>query len=393
MDQEALFNFICSSEFLEASKNATRLVAKLKSAVESRELYEAHQLIRTINFRFINNKEKLPALQNLLFLGSRSLLESKEYVSGQDIAVLFLESSAKRLQNYQEENRDDAKQQLSNPSLIYHSDRHTMAHEICSRTSQLIVKIPDTEIGQQKYVADVLRILSTKLLNRSLLHNVIAEEFWHHKDYVNARYHYLHCASLENAEDIAKLLVEYQTSCASKSEIDLFITQFTLQFLCLQCPLDPPKALNQTSTPTNHSNPSISRKTRSTIKSISEKVFYNYAINHPQLSQVSIPFSSLPLLNFTYFIISIIDGTNETTTFETLRDLYKATWIRDPNYQGYLTRIGALYFSIVDPTKQRQNGGGGLFNNILQSLLDGSDENEEETNLESNNFSSSDELD
>lgn len=388
MDQEALFEYIGSSEFLEASKNARRLVAKLKSAVQSRELYETHQILRTINFRFINVKEKLPALQNLLFLGSCFLLDFKEYVSGQDIAVLFLESAAKRLQILQEEDKDNAKTQLTNASLIYHSDRQTLAHLVCQKTSQLIVRLPDNEIGQQKFVAESLRILNFKILNRGLLHNVVAEEFWHHKDYVNARYHYLHCASLENAQDVAKLLVEYQTSLASKSEIDLFITQFTLQFLCLQSPL----ALNQKNASANSPISSISRKTRSTIKYIAEKVFSSYVINHPLLSQVCIPFSSLPLLNFTYFIISIIDGTNEACTFEMLRDIYKIAWTRDPNYQGYLTRIGILYFGIVDPAKQRQNGGG-LFNNLLQSLLDGNDENEDDSNQESNSYSSSDELD
>lgn len=381
MDQEALVEYIGSAELLEASKNATRLVAKLKSAVQSRELYETHQILRTINFRFITTREKLRALQNLLFLGSSFLLEHKEYVSGQDIAVLFLEASAKRLQHYQEENRDgDAKLQLTNPSTVFHSDRQTPAYEICRKTAHLTVRLPDTEIGQQKFVADTLKILTTKILNRSLLHNVVAEAFWQSKDYVNARYHYLHCASLENAQDVAKLLVEYQTSCASKCEIDLFITQFTFQFLCLQCPIDSPKASNQ-KTNTGPSSSSTYPKTRSTIKSIAERVFSNYAINHPLLSQVDIPFSSLPLLNFTHFIISILDGNNESETFEMLRDIYKVTWSRDPNYQGYLMRIGTLYFGIVDPAKQRQNSGG-LFNNLLQSLLDGNDDDDEEPNQE-----------
>lgn len=392
MDQEALYDYIGSPEFLQASASSTRLVAKLKSAIQSRELYETHQILRTINFRFITTKEKLPALQNLLFLGSCFLLDHNEHISGQDIALLFLESTAKRLQNYHDENKDDAKLQLSNTSLIYHSGRQTLSHEICKKTSHLSVRLPDTEIGQQKFVADALRILNAKILNHSLLHNVMAEEFWKHKDYVNARFHYLRCASLENAQDVAKLLVEYQTSQASKSETDLFITQFTLQFLCLQCPLDSPKALGQKNSSKSHPNASISPKTRSTVKSIAEKVFSNYVINHPLLSQACIPFSSLPLLNFIHFIISIIDGTNEAPTFEMLRDIYKVTWKRDPNYEGYLTRVGTLYFGIVDPAKQHQNSGG-LFNNLLQSLLDGDDETEELQNQETSNYSSCDELD
>lgn len=365
MAENALVSYLNSPDFIKAATNSTRLVAKLKTAVQKRELYETHQILRTINFRFINHKDKAIPLCELLYQGSCFLLEQQEFVSGQDTATLFLESSAKSLQHH----IDEKGRGVISQNLEHHVNNNTLEWSLSQKVSNIAVNLPDTEIGRTKFITDALRILHPKLLNRSLLHEVLAIKFWENKDVgthklsklSQCRYHYLHCASLDNAYEIARLLIEYQSR---EGEVDLFITQFILQFFCLQ----PKTAMN-----------------RSVIKSIAEKIFTSYTLKHPLLSQVSPPFSSLPLLNFTHFIISILDSDKEANTFTMLCDIYRVSWSRDPNYKGYLTRIGTLYFGIIDQSKQVQ---GGIFNNILLSLLEGKDEDEE-----GNNFSSCDELD
>lgn len=375
MEEMTLIEYINSDEFIKASSNSTRLVGKLKTAIQHEQLYETHQILRTIYFRFSNNKEKLNALENLLYHGAYYLLLKNEFTSGQDIATLFLELAAKCLSNKNKEDENNTQYELI----------------ISEKVANIAVKLPDTEIGQSRFLFETLKILIPKLLDRNLLHNILANKFWQHKDFVNGRYHYLRCASLENAENIAQLLIEYQTLSATKSEIDLFITQFILQLLCLQSPLDPPtKQSNEKQKPDTNIGNKVIRKTRKTIKIITEKIFMFYTLNHPLLNQSCIPYSNYPLLNFTYFIISILDSTyDESSTFKTLCDIYRITWSRDPNYSDYLNRIGTIYFGVVDQAKQRQGGGGGILNNILLSLL----EEDENSNQENYNLSSSDELD
>lgn len=393
MAEETLIGYLSSDNFLQASSNATRLVTKLKSAIQRRELYETHQILRTIYFRFLNVKEKVIALESLLYHGSCYLLELNELTSGQDIATLFLETAAKCLR-YHRDGNEEAKSDLVNASLNDHISKKTLDWQLSEKVAELAARMPETEIGKPKFVAESCKILDHKLLNTCLLHQVMAQKFWAHKDFVNCRYHYLHCASIENAPDIAKFLVQYHTSSASISELDLFITQFILQFLCLQTPLDPPKnpnnQRNNNSAAINQSHSSINRKTRNAIKRIVEIIFSSYTLKHPLLADVSAPFSSSPLLNFTHFIISIIDADKEASIFRTLCNIYQVTWTRDPNYKGYLDRIGTLYFGIVDQSKQRQDG---FFNNILLSLLDGADEEEEDSDHDGNNLSSCDDLD
>lgn len=394
MAEIALVNYLGSAQFVQAASNSTRLVAKLKTAVQHSELYETHQILRTIYFRFVNSKERVFALKDLLYEGSCFLLKSGEHVSGQDIATIFLEAAAKCLQHRQEDVSDDVTNHIASSSIKYHESNNTVDYNISYKVAKLASQLPDTEIERQKFIAEALKTLNSKLLNRELLHNVLAIELWKTKDFAGSRYHFLHCANVENASDIADLLIEYQMANASRNEIDLFIAQFTLQFLCLQCPTDSPK-LNQKSTPII---PVTSRKSRHSIKQIAERVFLAYTSKHPSKSllkkqDTSSPIFSLPLLNFTYFIISILDSDKDSSTFRMLYEIYRATWMRDPSYKGYLDRIGTIYAGLVDESSRQRQGG--LFNNLLMSLLEEPDDEDEEANQEaaSNNFSSCDELD
>lgn len=377
MTDSNLLNYLDTTEFKTAASNSSRLVAKLKTAVEKKELYELHQIFRTVYFRFVNHKDKVRALRKLLYQGATYLISADELVSAQDIGNIFLETAAKDLTFHRESGGATAEEALQSSSIEYHkcNGNETLDFQICKEASSILVQLPSTDIGQPRFKAEIFKHLTNKLVNKELLHNVIAADYWQRKDFVNSRYHFLHCANEYNAHDVANLLVEYQTSSANQSEVDLFVTQFVLQYLCLQDPIDNPDR----NRPWNSRRKDVSHpRTRQTIKKIADDIFTAYTAKHPSLLLPKGPFPTYPLLNFMNFIISILDGVpkQEGATFTTLCNLYKPSWTMDPNYANYLERIGMLYFGVVDRQKQMQSGGG-MFNNLLMSLFDNSDDEEE----------------
>jgi len=66
----------------------SRLLVKLNEAIESKKFYEAHQLMKTINFRLTSAK-KFDELELLLYRTSKVLLESNQIESGCDVAIML----------------------------------------------------------------------------------------------------------------------------------------------------------------------------------------------------------------------------------------------------------------------------------------------------------------
>lgn len=370
---KGLPEYVASPEFMEATANLPRMVGKLKTAIEQNQYYEVHLILRTIHFRLIPSKDKHAALTDLLYKGSCFLLDKNEIVSGQDIATLYTDASATRLTSLLEEFPEKRNTELQNTSLSYHKSNSTIDYIIATNVANIAGQLPDSEVGLKKFLADTFKKLKFQILSKAILHETLAKQFWVKKDYPNSRYNYLYCANLENAKDISQLLVEYHTGSANRYETDLFLTQFIFQFLCIQQPLDvEPRPGTSTSNRQNTTSASgIVRRTRLAIKNIAEKIFTSYILLHPQLEQETVPYTSMPLLNFTHFIISMLGSTNEAEMFTTLMEVYRTNWSRDPNYETYLTKIGTLYFGIAPPQRS-----GGIFDNILQSLFDEGDQSE-----------------
>lgn len=65
----------------------------------------------------------------------------------------------------------------------------------------------------------------------------------------------------------------------------------------------------------------------------------------------------------------------KSNTFKTLCDLYATALSRDPSYKQYLVRIGELYFGLKQPA--RPQGFGGIFGNLLQSLMEDMDDSDD----------------
>lgn len=72
-------------------KRSDRIVIKLKNLLLANEYYEAHQLNRTIFFRYVNGG-RFHELQELLYEGADYFLTCEQYTSGADIASLYLEA-------------------------------------------------------------------------------------------------------------------------------------------------------------------------------------------------------------------------------------------------------------------------------------------------------------
>ncbi|KAB0403442.1 hypothetical protein E2I00_001891, partial [Balaenoptera physalus] len=136
-------------------------------------------------------------------------------------------------------------------------------------------------------------------LGHPRLHQLLALTLWKEQNYCESRYHFLHSS---DGEGCADMLVEYSTARGFRSEVDMFVAQAVLQFLCLK----------------NKSSASV--------------VFTTYTRKHPSIESGP-PFVQ-PLLNFIWFLLLAVDGGKLT----------------------YLDRIGQLFFGV--PPKQTSSYGG-----------------------------------
>ncbi|CAG2065214.1 unnamed protein product [Timema podura] len=66
-----------------------RVLAKLDSSLKAGNYYEAHQMYRTLYFRYLAQK-KYTDLLDLLFDGAIVLLQHNQQASGADLAILLV---------------------------------------------------------------------------------------------------------------------------------------------------------------------------------------------------------------------------------------------------------------------------------------------------------------
>lgn len=101
----------------------------------------------------------------------------------------------------------------------------------------------------------------------------MAQVYWNQKNYGLARHHYLYS---QDGKSCARLLIEYQKNQGYNCEVDLFIAQTVLQYLCLR----------------NQKTASIT--------------FTNYTEQHPSIKKTGPPYL-FPLLNFIWFLLKAIE--------------------------------------------------------------------------------------
>lgn len=295
------------------SRGVSRVLTKLEASVQSGNYYEAHQMYRTLYFRYMAQKRYADCL-DLLYKGAINFLNNEQYSSGADLGMLVVDTLEKS------NNVEDIELWIQRLSILI------------SLINASVVERETLLVKSVKWSSDV----SKNKLGHPLMHKLIAQIMWNEGNMEQARHHFL--LSRDGA-GCGQMLIQLSQSKGFPTEIDLFIAQVVLQQLCLK------EKLSATQT------------------------FETYTKYHPKIACCEPPFI-LPLLNFLYFLLKSVE-TGRLAIFKTLCDLYKASLARDPSYDKYLQKIGVIFFG-APPAPQRNNAGlfGDLINQLFQSLDD-----------------------
>lgn len=76
------------------TRGVSRVLAKLEASVESGNYYEAHQMYRTLYFRYSSQKRYDECL-DLLYKGSVKFLNNEQFSSGADLGMLVIDTLEK----------------------------------------------------------------------------------------------------------------------------------------------------------------------------------------------------------------------------------------------------------------------------------------------------------
>ncbi|CAO1424325.1 unnamed protein product [Diamesa hyperborea] len=293
-------------------RGINRLLAKIKISMENKNFYEAHQIFRTIYFRFSNQKRYAELLE-LLFDGADSLITAEQFTSGSDLALLIIDV-------------------LEKSKLEANKDFELWI----TRISSLVSRIEPNVIERETIIAKSVKWSATgnnmsRLLGHPMMHKNIAKIMEKEKNYEQARHHYL---LSKDGIGCAKILL-LLTRRAFENEIDLVIVQMVLQLLYIK------------------------------EKETAQVTFNTYIMLHPKIQKSQPPFHA-PLLNFLYYLLNLIDEP-QAVAFKTLCDLYKTSLSRDPEFEKQLHRIGESYFGIVH--SQPRASGNGLFGDLFSQLF------------------------
>ncbi|XP_026317716.1 Golgi to ER traffic protein 4 homolog [Hyposmocoma kahamanoa] len=297
-------------------RGVNRVLDKLEASVNSGQYYEAHQMYRTLYFRYLSQK-KYPDLLNLLYKGSTLLLQRDQHGSGADLAILVVDVLTK--------------------------SETKPCDEWIDKLAKLF-EIMDSSIPEREsFLTNAVKwSMDSNKKGHPLLHKKIAEVYWKEKKYTAAHRHFLHSS---DGVAYANMLIELHTTKGLKSEIDLFITQAVLQFLCLR-------------------NVQMATET-----------FDRYTGSHPRIKNDKGPPYILPLLNFLWFLLRAIEQ-RQANQFKVLRNWYAISIKRDPNYSVYLDNIGRIWFGIEIPQENKNSGSliGGLLKSIIGEAESSDDE-------------------
>ncbi|KAM3964436.1 Golgi to ER traffic protein 4 homolog [Aphomia sociella] len=296
-------------------RGVVRVLDKLEASVNSGHYYEAHQMYRTLYFRYLSQK-KYPELLNLLYKGSTVLLQRDQQGSGADLAILLID--------------------------VLNKSETKPCEEWIDKIAKLFEIMNSSIPERETYLTNAVKwSMDSNKKGHPLLHKKIAEVYWKEKKYTAAHRHFLHSS---DGSAYASMLVELHTTKGLRSEIDLFITQAVLQFLCLR-------------------NIQMATET-----------FDKYTESHPSLKKDKGPPYLFPLLNFLWFLLRAIEQ-RHVNQFKILRNWYAISIKRDPNYSVYLDNIGRIWFGIVQPEAMTTNS---MFGGLLKSIIGDADSSDEE---------------
>jgi len=294
-----------STTTTRASKSRLeRIHQKFRTNVENGKFYEASHMIKTLFHRYKSQK-KYEDSENLLFYSIVTFLQHEQHESAFELSKLLIEL-------YKELDYDVDKGVEKIVDIIKESSTETKSR------SDFIQQALSWTTSKHKH-------------GDERVHEAAAAKYWEEKDYQNARQHIIHTS---DGKMCATFLIEYHVVLGFPGEIDLFVTQAVLQFLCLQ------KVMMANTT------------------------FTGYTTNHPGICRKSHPFKQ-PLLNFIAFLLlSLEKGSVEQ--FSLLCEQYKLSIRRDPIYSTYLDKIGQLFFGLPPPQRSSMDG---MIGNLMDSFF------------------------
>lgn len=286
-----------------------RLLIKLRKLIDNRDYYEAHQLYRTLNFRY-SNSGKHEELRQLLFDGATLFLANGQLNSGSDLAGLYLEAlgkdplinegnklasdSARSCANCRQSNRNLAALQ-NEPS----------ARVVYVNIGHLFSRLPASTAERMQYTIKALKLDASKF-DIPRLHQQFALVLWKEKNYPESRYHFLR-APEGSGDDCASMLIEYHISSGFGSEVDMFIAQFILQLLCLKTALRTPVAVRNPAASDADKLVSLDNvKVQSMQHAYANRALQSFTARHPRIKRKNPPYVQ-PLLNFLWFLLIAID--------------------------------------------------------------------------------------
>uniref|UniRef100_A0A4W4H8T2 Golgi to ER traffic protein 4 homolog n=2 Tax=Electrophorus electricus TaxID=8005 RepID=A0A4W4H8T2_ELEEL len=289
-----------------------RVEGKLRASVERGDYYEAHQMYRTLFFRYMSQSKHAEA-RELMYNGALLFFSYNQQNSAADLSMLVLE--------------------------VLEKSEAKVEEDILENLVKMFSLMDPNSPERVVFVSRALKWSTggSGKLGHPRLHQLLAVILWKEQNYSESRYHFLHSS---DGEGCAQMLVEYSAARGFRAEVDMFVAQAVLQFLCLK------------------------------NKSSALVVFTTYTQKHPSIEKGP-PFVQ-PLLNFLWFLLLAVEG-GKLAVFTVLCEQYQPSLKRDPMYNEYLDRIGQLFFGV--PPKQSSSYGG-LLGNLLNSLM-GSGEDEE----------------
>lgn len=308
-----------NSRSSRAAQGISRVLAKLKTSLESGKYYEAHQMYRTLYFRY-SSQEKYSELEDLLYEGAVKFFTLNQNESGIDLSKLYLEILVKGGKSPDE------------TSL--------------QRISKLYMFFPWSSPDRESFKNDSVRWSSggsggQHQKGHPRLHQLLAYALWSAKRYPESRHHFLYSA---DGSGCGLMLVEFHTTSGFPREMDLFVTGTVLQLICLKKNIE----------------------AAYTLKAYTEK--------HPSI-QRGPPYKH-PLLNFVWLLLLAIEHRPNIAAFSTLVEKYRPSIVRDPTYLEYIDKIGQNFFGLAPPARPRP---GGMFSGIFDSLLNVLGDEEDET--------------
>lgn len=301
------------------NRGVARVLAKLNTSLSKGNFYEAHQMYRTLYFRYVG-QQKFAQVEDLLYEGAVQLFNHKQTASGADLAKLYVQVLEKR------EDRD----------------KHVL-EEAFQRVARLYSFIPIDSPDKDAFMSHAMKWSSqvgkeTTSPGHPRLHQLLAYALWTIRRYPESRQHFLHSV---DGGGCAEMLVEYHEARGFQSEVDLFVAGTVLQLLCLR---------------------------KHIVAAVTLKV---YTEKHPSIKRG--PPYKHPLLNFVWMLLLAIEHKQSIMVYSLLVEKYKPSLNRDPAYLEYLDKIGQHFFGVPAPQRPR-----GMFSGLFDSLFNVLNEDEDE---------------